>query len=290
MSPERAFIVGCGYVGKALAAQLRAAGVAVAGTSASGEAAIPGVAIARVDLRAPPAGGLDFGAAAEGAVVYYLVATLARQLDAARTHLGPLDAALAALARRPLAGIVYLSSTTVYGDRCGAWVDEKSPTAPDSPWGEMRVDLERRVREWGTAHATPACVVRVPEIYGPGRGPVARLRANPGRYTLRHADRFASRIHLDDLVTVLEELGRRLEPALLLACDDEPARSGEVYTLAARLLGLPAVPRAVGEEPADPNLRALARDSKRCSNARLRAWLGRPLRYPTYREGLPATL
>lgn len=284
---QRALIIGCGYTGRELARRLLARGVSVEGTSlGGGDPGVPGLRLRALDLRAPPP-DLSFGAAAEGAVVYYLVSTLHRAHDpSARPHLAPLEAVLAALGRAP-AALIYLSSTSVYGDRAGGGVDEETPPAPESPWGWMRADLERHAWQWGRARGVPACVLRVPEIYGPGRGPIARLRAGG---VVRYPERFSNRIHLDDLVEILVELGARREPELLLACDDEPARSGEVYALAARLLGLREVPLGAERECADPNLLSLQRDSKRCSNARLRAWLGRPLRYPSYREGLPATL
>lgn len=285
---QRALIFGCGYTGIELARRLAARGTPVEATSLSGgDPGLSGVRVRPLDLRNPPP-GLDLGAAAAGAVVYYLVSTLARELDpVARPHLAPLEAALAALGPGSIAGLIYLSSTSVYGDRQGAEVDELTPPSPDSPWGRMRVELEARARDWGRAHGVPACVLRVPEIYGPGRGPVARLRAGG---VLRYPERSSNRIHVHDLAEILVELGDRLEPELLLACDDEPATSGEVYALAARLLGLTSVP--LGEEApnTDPNLLSLQRDSKRCRNQRLRAWLGRPLRYPSFREGLPSTL
>jgi nucleoside-diphosphate-sugar epimerase len=283
---RRALILGCGYTGLALARRLLASGSSVEATSLGGaDPGLPGLRVRALDLTAPPR-DLSFGEAAEGAAVYYLVSTLHRVYDpVARPHLAPLEAVLAALGRAP-AALVYLSSTSVYGDRDGELVDEATPVTPGSPWGWMRAELERRVWTWGCERGVPACVLRVPEIYGPGRGPIARLRAGG---VLRYPERFSNRIHLDDLVEVLVALGARREPELLLACDDEPARSGEVYALAARLLGLDRVPVG-GEGDGDANLLSLQRDSKRCSNARLRAWLGHPLRYPSYREGLPATL
>jgi len=285
---ERAFIIGCGYVGAALARRLRAAGVEARGTSLSG-APIPEVEIVVADLRG--AAPLDF-AAASGAVVYYMVSTLARVEDG--SHRPPLQRALAALDAHPIAGLIYLSSTTVYGDRGGDWVDERTPVAPTSPWGRMRVELEQLIWAYGGRRAVPACVVRLPEIYGPDRGAIARLReaAEP---TVRFPDRYSNRIHIDDLADVLLELGRRPDRQLLLVSDGHPATTGEVYGEAARLLGLPP-PRVVdGAEPRDvpapdPNRLALQRDSKRCRNDELLRWLGRSLRYPDYRQGLAACL
>lgn len=278
---KSALIIGCGYTGTALASRLLAAGWQVTALSREGQA-LPGASVRRVDLLA---GAPDLEGA-QGAVVYYLVPPLFRTYEpGSRPHLRPLQQVLDRL--RPLAieRLVYASSTSVYGDRGGEWVEEASQPRPDSPWGQMRLDLERLVLRFGRETACPTSVVRLPEIYGPGRGPVQRLRQG---YALRHPGRWSNRIHLEDLVDVLERLAGPAAPELLLCSDDEPARAGEVYELAARLLGVRLAEAA--SEPEDPNRAALGRDSKRCCNKRLRAWLGRPLRYPTYREGLPTTV
>jgi nucleoside-diphosphate-sugar epimerase len=280
---KSAFIVGSGYTGRVLAARLAAAGWRVEAASRGGEP-VAGTRVQAIDLLRPAPIDLE---GVVGAVVYYLVPPLFRTYQAARPHLAPLGWLLDELRPRRIARLIYVSSTSVYGDRGGEWIDEETPPGPDSAWGQMRVDLEQVIARFGDEQGLPAQVVRLPEIYGPGRGPVQRLRRG---YAPRYPDRWTNRIHLEDLVDVLHELGERDGPAQLLCSDDEPARAEQVYALAARLLGLPGVPLAAEVEGEDENRLALARDSKRCSNARLRAWLGRPLRYPTYREGLPTTV
>jgi nucleoside-diphosphate-sugar epimerase len=276
---ERAFLIGCGYSAAALGHRLQAAGVAAAGISLSG-AAVEGIAVARADLRT---GLLELSAAA-GAVVYYMVPTLAARDDGSHRH--PMERALAALDAQAIAGLIYLSSTSVYGDTGGGWVDERTPPSPSSPWGRMRADLEQLVWSYGREHNLPASVVRLPEIYGPGRGPIERLRQG---HAPRFPERYSNRIHVDDLADVLFELGQRLDRELLLVCDGYPATTGEVYGYAAELLGQP--PPSFGTEDGDdPNRLAMARDSKRCRNDGLLRWLGRPLRYPSYQQGLAALL
>jgi nucleoside-diphosphate-sugar epimerase len=296
---ERALIIGCGYTGGALAGRLRAAGVPVTGTSASGGAPVTGtsaggapagdLSLGRLDLL-EERGDLELPEAA-GAVVYYMVSTLTRRYDPERRpHMRPLERCLAALARQPVAGLVYLSSTSVYGDQQGRWVDEQTPVAPLSPWGRMRVELERRVWDFGAERDLPACVVRLPEIYGPGRGPLERLRRG---YVMRYPQRYSNRIHVDDLARVLDRLGRALDQPLLLVADGAPATTREVYQYAAKLLGLGSVPEAApgaADPGTDANRRGLLSESKRCRADRLLSWLGAPLRYPSYREGLAAIL
>ncbi len=283
----RAFIFGCGYTGERLARRLAAAGTLVTGTRA-GPGAPGDLDITRLDLIEGPAPPLE---AAAGAMVYYMIPTLSREYGGrGGPHRRFMDNALAGLDGQAIRGLVYLSSTSIYGDAGGGWVDEHTPPAPRSPWARMRLELEERLQEYGQGRGVPAWVVRLPEIYGPGRGPVARLRAG---YTLRYPDRFSNRIHVEDLAMVLHELGcrieSRVESRLLLVSDGHPATSAEVYDHAARLLGMGSVPRG-GEVQGDANRQALASESKRCRDDRLLQWLGRPLKYPTYKEGLPATL
>jgi nucleoside-diphosphate-sugar epimerase len=288
---ERALIIGCGYTGAALARQLTRRGIPVAGTSAAGRP-VEGVTIRTVDLLHDPADPpLELPEAAD-AVVFYMVATLTRSYEG-RAHLPPFRRCLAALAQQPVRGLIYLSSTSVYGDRGDRWVDEETQVRPQSPWGRMRVELEREAWAFGSTQGIPACVVRLPEIYGPGRGPVERLRRG---YVLRKPDRFSNRIYIDDLAEILALLGERMDIELLLAADGQPDTRRTVYGYAALQMGLPdeALVEERGaaalEAAGDENRRALIAESKRCCNDRLLRWLGRPLRYPSYREGIKAIL
>jgi nucleoside-diphosphate-sugar epimerase len=278
---ERALIIGCGYTGLALARRLMSCGIEVTGTSTTMNQPDPRLTLHQMDLLAPCT-DLSLPQAA-GAMVYYMVPTLFRSYDGS-SHLAPMERALTALAAQPIRGLVYLSSTSVYGDHRGGWVDEQSPPTPGSAWGRMRVELEQRIWSFGQQRGLPACVVRIPEIYGPHRGPVARLQQG---YTLRFPDRYSNRIHVEDLVQVLVKLGHDVDQQLLLAADSHPATSREVYAYAARLLGLQLT---VDEGPArgDANRLSLLRDSKRCRNTRLLQWLETPLRFPSYREGISA--
>ncbi len=282
---ERALIIGFGYTGEALARRLLQAKIPVAGTSLGGRRprGLEGVSLRAVDLKHPEP--QDFPESS-GAVVYYMVSTLGRVYDPdTRPHMAPLEAALGGL--HDSRALIYLSSTSVYGDTGGEWVHEQTLPAPVSPWARMRVELEQRVRGWGAERHVPACVVRLPEIYGPGRGPVARLRA--GGYTLRFPRRYSNRVHIHDLVTVLHRLGQQPDQPLLLVSDGHPATTEEVYALAARLLGMEQVPLGETAE-VDLNRLSLLSESKRCSNRALLAWLREDLKYPSYREGLPTTV
>ena len=187
--------------------------------------------------------------------------------------------------------IGYLSTTGVYGDRGGGWVDETSACTPATERGEWRLAAER---EWLAYHretGRPVHIFRLAGIYGPGRGPLAKLRAGTARRIVKPGQVF-SRIHVEDIATVLEASIERPHPgAIYNVCDDEAAPPEEVIAHAADLLGLPEPPL----EPFDqaemtPMARSFYAESKRVSNARIKSELGVELAYPTYREGLAALL
>ena len=187
--------------------------------------------------------------------------------------------------------IAYLSTTGVYGDHGGGWVREDTPPSPASPEGERRLQAEQGWRTLAEATAAPLFVLRLPGIYGPGRSPLDRVRAGAARRWIKPGQVF-SRIHADDLADALARAFEQPERCgIYNLCDDEPASAADVTAFAARLLGLAPSP----EEPLDPTaLSPLARrfwaESKRVSNARAKAALGWRPSFPTYREGLLATL
>ncbi len=179
----------------------------------------------------------------------------------------------------------YLSTTGVYGDRGGGWVDEESPLLPTGERGRRRVAAEAAWAKRGL----PLHVFRIAGIYGPGRNALAAARAGRARRIVKGAQVF-SRIHVEDIAAVLAASVARPNPgrAYNLA-DDRPAPPAEVTEFACRLLGLPPPPAEPFEAAAlSPMAASFYRDSKRVSNARIKAELGVRLRYPSYREGLRA--
>jgi nucleoside-diphosphate-sugar epimerase len=175
--------------------------------------------------------------------------------------------------------------------REGGQVDETSVCTPTTERGKWRLSAER---EWlGTWHETglPVHIFRLAGIYGPGRGPFAKVRAGTARRIVKPGQVF-SRIHVEDIATVLEASIERPHPgAIYNVCDDEAAPPEDVIAHAAELLGLPVPPA----EPFDgaemtPMARSFYAESKRVSNARIKTELRVQLAYPTYREGLAALL
>jgi nucleoside-diphosphate-sugar epimerase len=193
----------------------------------------------------------------------------------------------AALAAAPAGWVGYLSTTGVYGDRQGGWVDEESALRPVHDRGRWRVQAEAG---W---HATglPVEVFRLAGIYGPGRNVLDKLREGRAQRVVKPGQVF-SRVHVDDVGQALAAALAAPRPGRVLnLADDLPAPPGEVLAYAAGLLGMPAPP----EIPLDaaeltPLARSFWDESKRVSNRRLKAELGLVLRWPDYRAGLRGIL
>lgn len=181
----------------------------------------------------------------------------------------------------------YLSTTGVYGDRDGDWVDETSPLTPATARGQRRLLAEQ---QW-QALDLPLHIFRLAGIYGPGRNQLVSLREGTAKRIIKPGQVF-SRIHVDDIAQVLAASIARPAPGTAYnVCDNEPAPPQEVVTFAAELLGITPPPE-IAFEDADlsPMAKSFYSESKRVSNARLRNELGVELKYPTYREGLRALL
>ena len=182
----------------------------------------------------------------------------------------------------------YLSTTAVYGDRRGGWVDETTEVAPSSARGDLRVAAEK---DWQSISGLPLHIFRLAGIYGPGRGPFSKVRAGTARRIVKPGQVF-SRIHVDDIAQVLRASIAQPRPgAIYNLCDDDPAPPQDVIGLAAELLGLP-LPAEVPFDEA--GMSAMARsfygENKRVRNDLIKSELGVKLLYPSYREGLRALL
>jgi nucleoside-diphosphate-sugar epimerase len=199
-----------------------------------------------------------------------------------------------AIATAPhLRWIGYLSTTGVYGDRNGGWVDEDTEPAPMSDRSRRRLVAEQ---EWQRFAARCAIdVFRLAGIYGPGRSSLDDLRAGWARRVIKPGHAFG-RIHRDDVVAaVLAAMrqDRRTGARILNISDDEPAESADVVAEAARLLGVavPAgVPFADIVDAMSPMARSFWAENRKVSSRRTQQMLGLRWRYPSYREGLRAVL
>lgn len=279
----RILVIGGGYTGQRFAAAAAALGARVWLTHRNAEP--PHTAAALSWLRFDPANGVPL--AMPEAISHALVTIPAASdgSDAALDHLLP------ELRHQPLDWLGYLSTTGVYGDTGGAWVDETSPTSPSLDRSRARLACEQRWLNSGL----PAMSFRLPAIYGPGRCPFQQLAQGTARLVHKRGQVFC-RIHVDDIVGALLH-GLSLPPAqrppLLNVSDDCPCPSSETLGYAAHLLGCKLPPLQRFEAIAgsmSPMALSFWADNRRVSNHLLCRQLGYQLRHPSYREGFAASL
>jgi nucleoside-diphosphate-sugar epimerase len=279
----RLFCFGLGYTALVLARRLQARGWQIAGTCQSKEKraalAAEGIAAHLFDDGHPL---VDAEAALAGTT--HLLASVPP---------GERDPVLAAhgddIARLDLDWIGYLSTTGVYGDRAGGWVDESSELRPAGERGRRRVTAEAEWLALWRARDKPVHLFRLAGIYGPGRSALDQVRAGTARRIVKPGQVF-SRIHVEDIATVLEASMARPNPgAAYNVCDDDPAPPQDVVVEACRLLGVAPPPEIPFENATlSPMGRSFFEESKRVANRRIKQELGVRLRYPTYRDGLAA--
>lgn len=258
----RLLIFGLGYTASRLAARLRGDGWLVTGT---GRTARPGVL--KFD---------DPAVALELANASHILSSVPPDMagDPVLAHYGPLIAA-----RSPWVG--YLSSTGVYGDTGGAWVDETA--AIGTGRRSARSDADLAWQMMAGAH-----LFRLPGIYGPGRSAIDRVRAGQAQRVDAPGHMF-SRIHVDDIVEAVVAAMRRPSPGVYNVTDDQPASSATVIEAACDLLGAP-YPPMVKPEHLSPEARGFYSEQRRVANGKMKRDLGVRLRYPDHIHGLRACL
>ncbi len=181
----------------------------------------------------------------------------------------------------------YLSTTGVYGDHQGEWVDETTPLTPSTGRGKMRVAAEAAWAEMDL----PLHIFRLAGIYGVGRGPFSKVRNGTARRIIKKNQLF-SRIHAEDIArVVLASIAQPNLGSIYNVCDDFAAPPEDVIGYAAELLGVP-VPEDEDFETAEmtPVARSFYSESKKVSNKKIKEELGVVLKYPDYKKGLKALL
>jgi nucleoside-diphosphate-sugar epimerase len=185
--------------------------------------------------------------------------------------------------------LVYISTTGVYGNCHGEWVDETRPTHPETTRAARRVDAESRVREWGARNDASVSILRVPGIYAADRLPLERLQR--GLPALRaDEDGWSNHVHADDLARCIVLCIARGRPGRVYNCvDDSQLRMGDYFDLVADRHVLPRPPRvtrAEAESQVSEAMLSFMRESRRIRNARMKSELGMKLRYPTVAQGI----
>ncbi|MBS0417182.1 MAG: SDR family oxidoreductase [Proteobacteria bacterium] len=190
--------------------------------------------------------------------------------------------------RQGMSWIGYASSTAVYGDQQGHWTTEDSPLNTASPTGMRRLNAENAWMAACRPTSLPLVIFRLAGIYGPGRSALDRIRAGRAR-RIEKNNHVLSRIHVDDIVSLLDASLQHPNHSIYNVCDDEPASTSDVVTYAAGLLGVePPAPEPFESAVMSNAAERYFLESRRISNARARSTLGWQPRYPSYREGLKA--
>jgi nucleoside-diphosphate-sugar epimerase len=284
-------IVGCGDIGLRVVRLLRGRWRVLALTSSADRRdalRAAGAVPLRGDLDRPETLGRLAGLA--DAVLHLAPPAASGTRDARTTHL------LRALARSSrLDRLVYASTSGVYGDAAGAWVDETRPLRPATDRARRRVDAERSLRRFGRSSGAAVTLLRIPGIYAldrVGGDPRERLaRATP---LLAAADDvFTNHIHADDLARAcVLALHRGAPQRAVNVSDDSALRMGEYFDLAADRFGLARAPRLARDAAAaslSPMQMSFMNESRRLVNTRLKTELRLRLRHPSVASGLRAS-
>lgn len=275
--------LGHGYSAQALAARLLPLGWRVIGTTRSPEKV--GLLIA-AGIEAHLWPGTDLAPLLARAT--HLMTSIAPRGDADDPVLAEVADQIGSA--KHLEWIAYLSTTGVYGDRDGGWVDEASELRPETKRGIERIRAEAAWQNLARETSLPLHIFRLAGIYGPGRGPFEKVRDGTARRIIKPNQVF-SRIHVADIAQVLHaSINQPDAGAIYNVCDDDPAPPQDVLAYAAELLGVPLPPEVAWDEAEmTPMARSFYAESKRVRNDRIKS-LGVQLEFPDYRAGLRALL
>lgn len=283
------FCFGLGFSAKVLAAQLHAQGWGIIGTSRSLEKA--------ADIAALGYDSHVFDGTAPLSDASVLLPATHILISVPADDAGPDksgDAVLrwhgADLAKLPnLKWLGYLSTTGVYGDTGGGWVDETTPVNPNQARSKRRTEAEAAWLRLHREHGVPVHVYRLAGIYGPGRNQLEGVKRGTAHRINKPGQVFC-RIHVEDIAQVLQASMAKPNPgAIYNLADDEPAPPQDVVAYAAELLKLPLPPEVPFDQAQlSPMAASFYGDNRRVRNDRIKRDLGVTLKYPTYREGLRA--
>ncbi len=281
-------ILGCGYVGEWVAKACLLEGIKVTGTTRS-EAraeALQAMGVDAVVVDSPEQLPDEVLAQCDAVLDSIPLSRDENGLHASQLEWLP----KVALRLRHLKWAGYLSTTGVYGDADGAWVDESWPCNPGSPRGRERLKAENAWLKSGL----PAEVFRIAGIYGPGRNILSKLRAGGYQAVQWNPPHYSSRIHVDDIVAALmAAMGHPRVGRIVNLADDEPLPHADYVAQVARMTGASQPEMLTPEEGEcvlSPAMLDFFRDNKRVSNRLLHAELLETLNYPDFRIGIKALI
>lgn len=297
---SRVFIVGCGDIGTRVAQLWQARGVTVSGLvrstanrrrlEAKGITAVPGdLDDARSLITLP----------AHNALIYYFApppspGSSGHPLPRGGSADPRMEHFLGAVPPDRLPNkIVYLSTSGVYGDHQGGWVNEDTPPHPQTPRAQARIKAETALLDWGQIKKIPVVILRVGGIYGPGRLPIEHIKQ--GQPVVRREEApYTNRIHADDLARVCVAAAERgIDRGIYNVCDGEYSTMSDYFNAVADRLGLPRPPQislAEAQRTLSPEMLSYLNESRRMDNRRICEELGVTLLYPTLEAGLAASL
>ncbi len=282
------FIIGCGYAGSRLAQKWLTRGASVAALARNRES---GEKLAKLGV-SPVSGDLsDIWSLRRLDLAEQLVYYLAPPPGGGTNDPWVRHFVAALGANRLPARCILVSTTGVYGDHQGAWVDEGSELRPGSDRARRRLDAERVLRTWGRVRQVPVVVLRVAGIYGPDRLPLARLQA--GEPLVREQEcPYTNRIHVDDLVQAcVAAADYGVADNVYNVCDGTPGTMTEYFNTVAEIFGLPRPPVLTMEQARTrltPGMLSYLSESRRLRNDKMLSELRVRLRYPDLVTGLTA--
>ncbi len=286
MKFEQAFIVGCGYVGSKLATRLLSQDVTVRALARRAES----VSALRSQGIVPVAGDLEDiwslrRLDLSGQVLFYLAPPPANGNNDVRMR-----TFVNAIApdKAPQKAIL-ISTTGVYGNCDGAWIDEDAPLSPQTERARRRIDAENVFRAWARGTGFPCVVLRVAGIYGPDRLPLARLRRGEPLVNEQECS-YTNRVHVQDLVSVcIAAAVRGRDQQIFNVSDGSPGTMTGYFFAVADAVGLPRPPTITLEQARaklSPGMLSYMSESRRLRNDKVRQELKVEFQYPDLSAGL----
>jgi len=292
MKNSKHSIVGCGYIGKQLASQLLKKNLTV-NAFVNSESSLDecrkkniNAKIINFDTSLPDT-AID---TTDSAIIYLVPPPSSGKTDTRITNfLQALDEL--ALKKQTPKKLVLISTTGVYGNCNGAWVDETAPIKPNADRAYRRVDAEQQTQDFCQQHNIPLVILRVPGIYGPNKIPLARIKS--GQPIVSQEDSpFTNRIHAFDLVNICEQALRdKTITGIYNVGDGTPGTMYDYFTGVAKAMDLPLPPTislADAQQQLSAGMLSYMAESRRISNKKLLKDFSLTLKYPNLQAGLIA--